>query len=190
MSESHKPDSAEEPLGPAVRRNRSAAARRAARLRKANREARIIGLLNRGVSVAEIAAREGLSLKRMRNLVREILAKCMPQPPAEFLALQVSRLNEALLVAVDRELERRSLCGSRRRLKTRSRSKSQLAGRLGTPKEGAPKGQRLTDLILRSPQSGRLEGWSSPELRWRPLERPSRPLRGALRREVVGSYND
>ena len=34
----------------------------------------------------------------MRNLVREILAKRMPQPPAEFLALQVSRLNEALLV--------------------------------------------------------------------------------------------
>ena len=34
----------------------------------------------------------------MRNVVREILAKRMPQPPAEFLALQVSRLNEALLV--------------------------------------------------------------------------------------------
>jgi hypothetical protein len=35
----------------------------------------------------------------MRNLVREILAARMPQPPAEFLALQVSRLNEALLVS-------------------------------------------------------------------------------------------
>jgi hypothetical protein len=35
----------------------------------------------------------------MRNLVREILAQRMPQPPAEFLALQVSRLNEALLVS-------------------------------------------------------------------------------------------
>jgi len=97
MSESQKPNSAEDSLGPAVRRNRSAAARRAARLRKVTREARIIGLLNRGVSVVEIAAREGLSLKRMRNLVREILAKPMPQPPAEFLSLQISRLNEALL---------------------------------------------------------------------------------------------
>lgn len=35
----------------------------------------------------------------MRNLVREILSERMPQPPAEFLALQVSRLNEALLVS-------------------------------------------------------------------------------------------
>ena len=35
----------------------------------------------------------------MRALVSEILARRMPEPPAEFLALQVSRLNEALLVA-------------------------------------------------------------------------------------------
>ncbi len=35
----------------------------------------------------------------MRALVREILARRMPEPPAEFVALQVSRLNEALLVA-------------------------------------------------------------------------------------------
>lgn len=58
-----------------------------------------MGLLNRGASVPEIAASEGLTLKRMRNVVREILADRMPQPPAEFLALQVSRLNEALLVS-------------------------------------------------------------------------------------------
>jgi hypothetical protein len=86
------------PLAP-VRRDRSAAAQRAARLSRVARDARIIGLLNPGVSVAEIAAREGVSLKRMRNRVQEILAKRMPQPPAEFLALQVSRLNEALLVS-------------------------------------------------------------------------------------------
>jgi hypothetical protein len=35
----------------------------------------------------------------MRNLVREVLATRAPQPPAEYLALQVSRLNEALLVS-------------------------------------------------------------------------------------------
>ncbi len=35
----------------------------------------------------------------MRALVQEILARRMPQPPAEFLALQVGRLNEALIVA-------------------------------------------------------------------------------------------
>ncbi|MGH6797581.1 MAG: hypothetical protein ACREDI_04275, partial [Roseiarcus sp.] len=59
----------------------------------------IISLLNCGVSVAEIAAREGLSLKRVRNLVREILARRMPQPPSEFVALQISRLSETLLVS-------------------------------------------------------------------------------------------
>src|SRR5271166_6186984 len=80
-------------------RNRSIEARRAARLKKARREARIVDLLNRGVAVAEIAARDGVTEKRMRALVSEILARRMPEPPAEFLALQVSRLNEALLVA-------------------------------------------------------------------------------------------
>ena len=47
----------------------------------------------------EIAAKERLTLKRMRNLVREILARRMPQPPVEFVALQISRLSEALLVS-------------------------------------------------------------------------------------------
>jgi hypothetical protein len=35
----------------------------------------------------------------MRAVVQEILARRMPRPPPEFLALQVSRLNEALLVS-------------------------------------------------------------------------------------------
>ena len=83
----------------AVRREGSSGAARATRLEKAERERRVVSLLNRGVSVPEIAEREGLTLKRTRNLVREILARRLPQPPAEFLALQVSRLNEALLVA-------------------------------------------------------------------------------------------
>ena len=80
-------------------RDRSIQARRAAWLIKAKREQRIVEFLNRGVSIAEIAAREGVTEKHMRAIVREILARRMPEPPAEFLALQVSRLNEALLVA-------------------------------------------------------------------------------------------
>src|ERR1700691_2484116 len=87
VSEIQKPDSVETLLGPPVRRERSVAARRAARLERGELEARIVSLLNRGVAVAEIAAREGLSLKRMRNLVREILAQRMPQPLAEFSCL-------------------------------------------------------------------------------------------------------
>jgi len=86
-----------EPIAP--RRDRSPAARNAARRRRPERERRIINLLNVGVSISEIAAQERLSLKRMRNLVREILAQRVPQPPAEFVALQISRLNEALLVS-------------------------------------------------------------------------------------------
>ena len=88
-----------ETVPPAQVRDRSIEARRAARLARARRERRIVDLLNRGVSVAEIAAREEVTEKRMRALVSEILARRMPKPPAEFLALQVSRLNEALLVA-------------------------------------------------------------------------------------------
>jgi transposase-like protein len=72
---------------------------RAARLAKFERERLIVEYLNRGVSVAEIAAHVGVSEKRMRAIIREILARRMPAPPEEFVAIQVSRLNEALLVA-------------------------------------------------------------------------------------------
>ena len=85
--------------GLTTRRGGSSGAPRATYREKVRREQRIVSLLNRGASVPEIAASEGLTLKRMRNVVREILAERMPQPPAEFLALQVSRLNEALLVS-------------------------------------------------------------------------------------------
>ena len=83
----------------AAPRDRSAAARRAARLRKAGREAGIVDLLHGGASIPELAAREGLTEHSMRSLVRKILSKRMPAPPAEFVAIQVSRLHEALLVS-------------------------------------------------------------------------------------------
>ena len=83
----------------AAPRDRSVAARRAARLRKAGREAGIVDLLNGGASIPELAAREGLTEHSMRSLVRKILSKRMPAPPAEFVAIQVSRLHEALLVS-------------------------------------------------------------------------------------------
>jgi hypothetical protein len=85
----------------AVPRDRSVEARRAKRQAKASRERRIIASLNRGVPVAVIAEWEDVGEKRMRTLVRDILARRMPEPPAQFLAMQVSRLNEALLVSFD-----------------------------------------------------------------------------------------
>ena len=72
---------------------------RDARLARFKREQLIVDYLNRGVSVAEIAARVGVGEKRMRAVIREILARRMPHPPEEFVAIQVGRLNEALLVA-------------------------------------------------------------------------------------------
>ena len=41
----------------------------------------------------------GVTEKRMRAIVKEVLVAHMPGPPQEFVALQISRLNEALLVA-------------------------------------------------------------------------------------------
>ena len=72
---------------------------RVARLTKFKREQLIVDYLNRGVSVAEIAARIGVGEKRMRAVIRDIIARRQPHPPEEFVAIQVSRLNEALLVA-------------------------------------------------------------------------------------------
>jgi hypothetical protein len=72
---------------------------RAARLAKFEREQLIVDYLNRAVSVAEIATRFDVGEKRMRAIIREIVARRMPHPPEEFVAIQVSRLNEALLVA-------------------------------------------------------------------------------------------
>jgi transposase-like protein len=80
-------------------RDRSIEARRAARLKKFQRERLVIDYLNRGVSIREIAVRLGVTEKRMRAIVREALAAHLPAPPEEFVALQISRLNEALLVA-------------------------------------------------------------------------------------------
>ena len=85
----------------AVPRDRSVEAWRAARQAKARRERRIIELLNRGVPVAEIAELEDVGEKHMRALVREALARRMPEPPAQFAAMQPSRLEEALRMSFD-----------------------------------------------------------------------------------------
>ncbi len=83
----------------------SPTATRAARLARFQREQLIVDFLNRGVSVVEIAARVGLSEKRTRAVIRETVARRMPHPPEPpdpspgVVAIQVSRLNEALLIA-------------------------------------------------------------------------------------------
>jgi transposase-like protein len=51
------------------------------------RERLIVDSLNRGLSVVAIAQRLGVTEKRMRALVKEILAGRMPQAPEEYAAL-------------------------------------------------------------------------------------------------------
>ena len=80
-------------------RSRSIETRRAARRAKFERERTIVDYLNRGVPVAEIAQGNRVTEKRMRALIKEILARRMPAAPEEYAALQVGRLNKALLVA-------------------------------------------------------------------------------------------
>lgn len=99
IEENSVSDTPEAPQPTPARRDRSIAARRKSRQGRLDRERRIMFLLNCGASMGEMAADQGVSLKRMRNLVRESLATRMPRPPAEYLALQISRLNEALLVS-------------------------------------------------------------------------------------------
>ena len=84
---------------PEMRHGRSIEARRVARQKKFERERVIVDSLNRGLPVAEIAERIGVTQKRMRALVRDILAHRMPEAPEDYAALQISRLNEALAVA-------------------------------------------------------------------------------------------
>jgi len=98
MSKIPKPRS-EAPSADSVRRDRSIAERHRARSARAGREQQVVNLLNAGVSVAEIAQSQGVTHRRMRTIVAEILARRAPQPPAEFLAVQISRLSEALLVS-------------------------------------------------------------------------------------------
>ena len=70
-----------EPAPSAPRRDRSAAARCAARQERAEREATIVSLLNRGFSGAEIADRNGVSERAMRKSIRILLARRAPAPP-------------------------------------------------------------------------------------------------------------
>ena len=70
-----------EAVPPAAVCDRSVGARRAARLMKAGREESIIGLSNRDVSVAGIAAREGLRAKRARaEMAPQRLEKVESEP--------------------------------------------------------------------------------------------------------------
>ena len=73
--------------------------KRATRRETAIRDARIVRALAHGEAIDEVAAREGLTLKRARERVSAVVARRAPGVTEDFVAVQVVRLNEAMLVA-------------------------------------------------------------------------------------------
>jgi hypothetical protein len=76
---------------PPARRSRRAAAARE----------RIMDLLISGMPVIRIARLEGLRVRRVRQIIAEMLAKRELDPATGYVQIQIARLNEAMIVAHD-----------------------------------------------------------------------------------------
>ncbi len=63
------------------------------------RDMRIVRALAHGETIDEIALREGLTLRRARERVAAVVARRTLEPTEAFVAVQIARLNEAMLVA-------------------------------------------------------------------------------------------
>ena len=88
-----------EPAPKRAKLDRSRRLRLAAKQAKAERSVRLFNLLKAGVPIAEIALQEGLSVRRAREVVQEMLARREVDPPAGFVQLQIGRLSDAMMVA-------------------------------------------------------------------------------------------
>ena len=75
------------------------APRIAPRRATAERRLRILERLTTGLTVAHIARVEGLSVRRIRRIIQEMLASREIDPAAGFVQLQIARLSEAMIVA-------------------------------------------------------------------------------------------
>ncbi|THD43881.1 MAG: hypothetical protein E7774_11900 [Bradyrhizobium sp.] len=65
----------------------------------AERKLRILERLTAGVSVAHIARIEKITIRRVRQIVAEMLERREVDPPAGFVQLQIARLSDAMSVA-------------------------------------------------------------------------------------------
>ncbi len=65
----------------------------------AERKLRILERLTAGISVAHIAQTEKLTIRRVRQIIGEMLARREVDPPAGFVQLQIARLSDAMSVA-------------------------------------------------------------------------------------------
>jgi len=71
----------------------------------AERRLRILERLTAGASVAAVACAEGLTARRVRQIIAEALASRDVDPPAGFIPLQIGRLNDAMTVAHAKMME-------------------------------------------------------------------------------------
>lgn len=78
---------------------RSRRRRLQARQAKAERNVKLFNLLKSGVPIAEIALQEGVSARRAREMVQQMLERREADPPAGFAQLQIGRLSDAMMVA-------------------------------------------------------------------------------------------
>ncbi len=90
---SGKSRAAERPSAPG--RARRIEARRAT----AERKLRILERLTMGASVANSARVEKVTIRRVRQIIAEMLARREVDPPAGFVQLQIARLGDAMVVA-------------------------------------------------------------------------------------------
>jgi len=76
-----------------------AAPRIAPRRKTADQRPRIQERLTMGLTVAHVARVEQLTVRRVRQIIAEMLASRETDPPAGFVQLQVARLSKAMIVA-------------------------------------------------------------------------------------------
>jgi len=95
MAKSSKKSRRKEPSEPAVESAPRVTPRRAT----ADRRLRILESLTSGLSVARIARAENLTIRRVRQMIAQMLENREVDPPAGFVQLQIARLGEAMIVA-------------------------------------------------------------------------------------------
>jgi hypothetical protein len=95
MAKSSKKSRCEEPTARALQ----SAERIAPRRGTADRRLRILERLTSGLTVSHIARVENLTVRRVRQVIAEILDAREVDPPAGFVQLQIARISEAMIVA-------------------------------------------------------------------------------------------
>jgi DNA-binding CsgD family transcriptional regulator len=75
------------------------------RQKRAHQAERMFALLRGGMAVWDIARAENCSVRTVRRIIADSLARLEIDPTAGYAQLQIARLNDALLIAHDKMLE-------------------------------------------------------------------------------------